>query len=366
MDLTEDPVNDNDGSVIPCGNNKFCCAPDTDRGLCDCNTGDGVFSIEDGTAQTIIGVSGLQYTATATVEPSSSILITWSASTAVVTTTEPWYVTSTVVSTSLATSTRVVQWAGTACATMSSNCRTTTSSISTLTTSSSQSLSSTISTTLFSSATGTLSAIAQSSSIASGNSSASDSHKDLTQTVQFKAGVGAGVSVAGLIVIGLIVWYCCCKGGRKPKEPKDVLASTSPVPLSDVQLGRGNTVTYRRVENRPEEDLPNPTVSRSTLEGLEPFPNPYNPYDPRGPIARHNLRDTRSFSPVAPDHQGREQVRTSRSQPDLPPLFPNPYDPHAHPLQAAPWNRQWGHARPDNRSFQVPRRSVPGGTGYQE
>ncbi|KAL9607948.1 MAG: hypothetical protein Q9167_007186 [Letrouitia subvulpina] len=47
-----------------CGNNRWCCEPDVDRGICDCQTGKGTFQVRDGVAQTIIGVEGLHRTAT--------------------------------------------------------------------------------------------------------------------------------------------------------------------------------------------------------------------------------------------------------------------------------------------------------------
>jgi len=56
---TNDPVNNNDGLLIACGNNKFCCAPDFNQGLCNCNSDKGTFSVSSGVAQTIIGVAGL-------------------------------------------------------------------------------------------------------------------------------------------------------------------------------------------------------------------------------------------------------------------------------------------------------------------
>ncbi|KAH0537542.1 hypothetical protein FGG08_005677 [Glutinoglossum americanum] len=65
-----DPVNDNSGLLIACGNNKFCCSPHADRGTCNCTTDSGTFSLSGGIAQTIIGVAGLQFTQTPTVSPS--------------------------------------------------------------------------------------------------------------------------------------------------------------------------------------------------------------------------------------------------------------------------------------------------------
>jgi len=60
------------GQLTSCGNNRWCCAPDVANGSCDCKTGDGAFSFDGGTAQTIIGVTGSALTHTATVAPSST------------------------------------------------------------------------------------------------------------------------------------------------------------------------------------------------------------------------------------------------------------------------------------------------------
>jgi len=70
LTCTDDPVNDDSGQLIACGNNVFCCAPDAQRGLCNCTTNAGTFSLSSAVAQTIIGVTGLQFTQTPTVAPS--------------------------------------------------------------------------------------------------------------------------------------------------------------------------------------------------------------------------------------------------------------------------------------------------------
>ncbi|KAL2052395.1 hypothetical protein ABVK25_007267 [Lepraria finkii] len=59
-----DPVNANDGTVISCGNQNWCCQPNAAAGTCDCGTGDGTFSLQAGIAQTVIGVTGLAFTST--------------------------------------------------------------------------------------------------------------------------------------------------------------------------------------------------------------------------------------------------------------------------------------------------------------
>jgi hypothetical protein len=68
--VADNPVNDNSGRLVACGNNKFCCAPDVNRGTCNCTTDSGTFSLSGGAAQTVIGVAGLQWTQTPTVSPS--------------------------------------------------------------------------------------------------------------------------------------------------------------------------------------------------------------------------------------------------------------------------------------------------------
>lgn len=62
--ISDDPVSDNDGSVISCGNKNWCCQPGVAAGTCNCASGDGTFFLQDGTAQTIIGIEGLENTST--------------------------------------------------------------------------------------------------------------------------------------------------------------------------------------------------------------------------------------------------------------------------------------------------------------
>ena len=82
----DDPVNANDGTVISCGNQNWCCQPNAAAETCDCGTGDGTFSLQAGIAQTIIGVTGLAFTSTDAV-PISSASTSSSASAAAATTT---------------------------------------------------------------------------------------------------------------------------------------------------------------------------------------------------------------------------------------------------------------------------------------
>ena len=72
MPYTDDPVNNNDGTVLSCGNHKWCCQPSAAAKTCDCGTGDGTFSIQAGVAHTIIGVTGLAFTSTDAIPISSA------------------------------------------------------------------------------------------------------------------------------------------------------------------------------------------------------------------------------------------------------------------------------------------------------
>jgi hypothetical protein len=51
-----------DGSITACGNKEYCCNSGIKDRSCDCDSGKGVFSLADGIAQTIIGVSNLEAT----------------------------------------------------------------------------------------------------------------------------------------------------------------------------------------------------------------------------------------------------------------------------------------------------------------
>lgn len=54
--LTRITGNNVDGGMQSCGGDLFCCAGDESSGICNCETGNGVFTLLDGAAQTIIGV----------------------------------------------------------------------------------------------------------------------------------------------------------------------------------------------------------------------------------------------------------------------------------------------------------------------
>jgi hypothetical protein len=79
--ITDEPVNDNDGSLVPCGNNVFACSPEARNGLANCAVGKGVFSLTQGTLQTIIGQVGTSSTATPSVTVSSAAATTTRSST---------------------------------------------------------------------------------------------------------------------------------------------------------------------------------------------------------------------------------------------------------------------------------------------
>ncbi|KAF8864376.1 hypothetical protein BDZ45DRAFT_737382 [Acephala macrosclerotiorum] len=66
------PPSANNGSLEDCGNGNWCCAPAAADGSCNCSSGNGTFSIPQGKAQTIIGVSGLQSTSTGFVTSTSA------------------------------------------------------------------------------------------------------------------------------------------------------------------------------------------------------------------------------------------------------------------------------------------------------
>ncbi|KAF2805881.1 uncharacterized protein BDZ99DRAFT_539136 [Mytilinidion resinicola] len=64
--------NGDNGSITSCGNQQYCCQSGISDGSCDCDTGKGIFSLADGVAQTIIGVSGLEATTIPPVSRASS------------------------------------------------------------------------------------------------------------------------------------------------------------------------------------------------------------------------------------------------------------------------------------------------------
>ena len=60
--------------MISCGNQNWCCQPRVVAGTCNCASGDGTFTLQDGSAQTIIGIEGLENTSTDVIPISSALL----------------------------------------------------------------------------------------------------------------------------------------------------------------------------------------------------------------------------------------------------------------------------------------------------
>lgn len=60
--------------MISCGNQNWCCQPGVAAGTCNCASGDGTFNLQDGSAQTIIGIEGLENTSTDVIPISSASL----------------------------------------------------------------------------------------------------------------------------------------------------------------------------------------------------------------------------------------------------------------------------------------------------
>lgn len=70
--LPDNLVKDNDGTLIPCGNNVFTCNLDGKSGIANCAGGKGVFSLAQGSLQTVVGQGTLGSTATPSVPVSSA------------------------------------------------------------------------------------------------------------------------------------------------------------------------------------------------------------------------------------------------------------------------------------------------------
>lgn len=66
--------------MISCGNQNWCCQPGVAAGTCNCASGDGTFSLQEGSAQTIIGIEGLESTSTDAIPISSASLPSTTAS----------------------------------------------------------------------------------------------------------------------------------------------------------------------------------------------------------------------------------------------------------------------------------------------
>jgi hypothetical protein len=177
--LIDKPRSYDRGQLTSCGNSKWCCSLDVANGSCDCESGLGVFSIDTGTAQTIIGVTGTALAHTSTVVPSPTSRYT-----------------STSASRALPSDTTV------------------TSSIMTLTSSTSSS--------------SLVGSHSTATSGASATSTATPKKEPITDTVAFKAGMGAAGSVVGLLVIFSLAW-CLCIGPRRAARRR-LVQPTEPDP----------------------------------------------------------------------------------------------------------------------------------------
>lgn len=168
-DLIDKPRSYDRGQLTSCGNSKWCCSLDVANGSCDCESGLGVFSIDTGTAQTIIGVSGTALAHTSTVVPSPTSRYTSTSS-----------------SRALPSDTTV------------------TSSLMTLT-----------------SSTPSSSLVGSHSKATSGASATSTASKKepLTDTTAFKAGVGAAAGVIALVIMISLAW-CLWIGPKRAARRK--------------------------------------------------------------------------------------------------------------------------------------------------
>ena len=72
--------------MISCGSQNWCCQPGAAAGTCNCASGDGTFSLQDGLAQTIIGIQGLENTDTNVIPISSASTPSTTASSPAITT----------------------------------------------------------------------------------------------------------------------------------------------------------------------------------------------------------------------------------------------------------------------------------------
>ena len=179
---SDDPISANNGSVQACGDGNegnWCCTPAVEDGTCDCQSGKGTFSIEQGIAQIIIGVFGLESTSTIPPHPSTS--------SALVSSKTP---SSSISSTSTASST---------------SSRTSSSSKS-----STQTQSSTQSSTHATSSTTSHSVTA-----GSAQSTASSVPVSITNKVGFKAGISVAVIVVVLALLGVAGFFWKRRWKRK-------------------------------------------------------------------------------------------------------------------------------------------------------
>jgi hypothetical protein len=67
----DEPARHNNGLLVPCGDDSFCCGAEAEIGACDCDSGRGTFNVGVGSLQTILGVTGTVYTQTPSITVSS-------------------------------------------------------------------------------------------------------------------------------------------------------------------------------------------------------------------------------------------------------------------------------------------------------
>ena len=196
---SDDPISANNGSVQACGDGNegnWCCTPAVEDGTCDCQSGKGTFSIEQGIAQTIVGVFGLESTSTIPPHPSTS--------SALVSSKTP---SSSISSTSTASSTS-------SRTSSSSKSSTQTQSSTQSSTHVTSSTSSTTSTTQ-SSTHATSSTTSHSSTAGSAQSTASSTPVSITHTIGFKAGISVAVIVVFLALLGIAGFFWWRRWKRK-------------------------------------------------------------------------------------------------------------------------------------------------------
>ena len=202
--------------MISCGNQNWCCQPGAAAGTCNCASGDGTFSLQDGLAQTIIGIQGLVNTNTDVIPISSaSIPLTMASSSAITTSSTP---SQTGANQDEPTTRSSPGYRTSASASAAS--RTTSSSSSSSSLSSQSSLTMTLQPTTIT-VTPTLG-----NSTASGSSSpttsAGSSH-GVTDSTAFKAGVAGGI-IAAVVVVGFLFFLCLRKCRRHPDPPSPASA----------------------------------------------------------------------------------------------------------------------------------------------
>ncbi|KAF2489175.1 hypothetical protein BU16DRAFT_586311 [Lophium mytilinum] len=258
--------NGDDGSITSCGNQQYCCQSDVNDGSCDCDTGKGIFSLADGVAQTIIGVSGLEAT---TVPPVSRASSRPTAST---------------------TATSVT-------ATSSAKSATTLAS-------STQRSSSRASST----ATATESSPSQTSSAAT---------PSLVHTTRFKVGlgVGLGVGIFALILLGIFIWWWFTRRGNRSPHP-------NPSPYDTNSDTHPDDIRLPNISHPATAPNPNPYDGEGfrggsyppTITTPPPQARPGQSRDMLGTAPTNNpYESTYSFS-----SRGGDSVRNQ---------YPNPYAP---------------------------------------